>query len=503
MSSGDGGYLDNFGNDVFISYAHVENLPDREGDKGWVEEFGNQLSVRLLKRLGVSVKVWRDPKLSRAQVVDRVIEKEVLGSGVLLSLITPRYLHSDYCAQEIDWFRDKAQSEPPGLVVGDDYLRVLPVLLYNIPRDDWPEVCREVTPFEFFETAEDEFGEPLSPDSPEFGRSLARLVKSIVEILGHLQASTPAEPAALPPRQESEESDETVRVFLARSPDRLVLTRQRLSDALARQGIEILSPVPPPYGREEHDQAVTEAVRSATLSVHLLGEDPGEPMEGGTTYTVEQVRLGLESARSQLVLLPQGLESERIQDPGYAEFITQLENRKRDPEKFELVNASRSQVVDETLGRLEWLRERDQQKRRLAAIEAGAAEKALIDVHEEDLDSAASLVQYLAQQRITPIMIPSVGSPGDGVARFQEKMTEAELFILFYGSVARSWVVKRLEAAIKRILTQQLATRILVYIGPPHKEAVQLQFPVDVALNMESFDPESLAPILAKTSGPV
>ena len=79
-------YLKSFDHDVFISYAHVDNVPDREGEKGWVEQFAQQLSIRLLKRFGESVDIWRDPALKRSQLFDRVIEKAVQGAGVMISL---------------------------------------------------------------------------------------------------------------------------------------------------------------------------------------------------------------------------------------------------------------------------------------------------------------------------------------------------------------------------------------------------------------------------------
>ena len=90
-------YLKSFDHDVFISYAHFDNMPDREGEKGWVERFAQQLYVRLLKRFGESVDIWRDPALGRSQLFDRVIEKAVQGAGVMISLITNRYLRSEYC----------------------------------------------------------------------------------------------------------------------------------------------------------------------------------------------------------------------------------------------------------------------------------------------------------------------------------------------------------------------------------------------------------------------
>ena len=48
-----------FANDLFISYAHIDNLD------GWVEKFQERLQHRLAQ-LGTDVTIWRDKKLSGA-----------------------------------------------------------------------------------------------------------------------------------------------------------------------------------------------------------------------------------------------------------------------------------------------------------------------------------------------------------------------------------------------------------------------------------------------------
>ena len=73
--------------DVFISYAHIDNEPDREGDRGWVERFESALTLRLLKRFGQEVVVWRDPALDRSQRFDPVIERAVRGSDLLIGAV--------------------------------------------------------------------------------------------------------------------------------------------------------------------------------------------------------------------------------------------------------------------------------------------------------------------------------------------------------------------------------------------------------------------------------
>ena len=45
-------YLREFEDDVFISYAHLDNQPLKDGGEGWISKFHRLLEVLLRKRLG-------------------------------------------------------------------------------------------------------------------------------------------------------------------------------------------------------------------------------------------------------------------------------------------------------------------------------------------------------------------------------------------------------------------------------------------------------------------
>jgi hypothetical protein len=152
-----------FAHDIFISYAHDDTASEPEGEKGWVERFERQLSIRLLKRFGDPVDVWCDPELSRAQIFDQVIERAIQGAAIIIPLLTNRWPKSEYCRQEIKWFCTHAQQARIGLTV-DDYLRPFPVLLYNIPPEDRPDARRVTSAFMFHGATGDEYGKPLDPD---------------------------------------------------------------------------------------------------------------------------------------------------------------------------------------------------------------------------------------------------------------------------------------------------------------------------------------------------
>jgi hypothetical protein len=489
-------YLKSFDHDVFISYAHLDNVPDREGEKGWVEQFAQQLSVTLLKRFDEPVDIWRDPALKRSQLFDRVIEKAVQGSGVMISLITNRYLHSEYCQQEIKWFCDKAEQEPCGLIM-DDYVRVFPVLLYNIPPESWSDACRGASAFLFHDARGPDFGEPLDPDSEAFSKQLRVLVDELHTVLTRLKQHETA--PTLDDANASLASDFTI--FMASSSDDLRSIRRQVSRMLEQQGIKVVDDILPPYDEASHAEVAMQAIQQADLCVHLMGASPGKPLDPDNpskTYPVEQVRLGLEQARSQLILTPDEFAIDDIEDAAFAAFMRDLEERPRDADRLELVRTGRHQMIDAILLKKQALEERAAQQQEIAE---GRGRTAFIDLHINDVVNAAELVSYLSQKRVVPIMIPSADlTPSGGMSLFEENLKKAQLFIIIFGAVARTWVEYRLQEAFKLILSYQLSTQIGIYVAPPQKSPAEVRFPVfsEVMVNTDRFDASTLERLLHK-----
>ena len=485
-------FLKDSDHDVFVSYAHTDNIPDREGEKGWVDQFAHQVMIRLLKHSGEQIEVWRDPELSRAQLFDAEIERAIRGSGVMLCLISPSSLRSEYCVQEIDCFSRKAAGEPEGLTV-DNYLRIFPVLLYNIPHEEWPEPVAGTSAFMFHDAADDRRGKPLDPAADAFEEQLDRLVEELYTVLSRLQ------------ERRAVRRDPTVvfrapfRVFLAQPTADLAATHQQLGEGLERQGIQIVPGIPPPVAEAEHAAAVAETVAKVDLSIHLLGADPGQPMDEsdpGKTFPSEQARIALEHARSQLILIPEQLDfASLMQHTDYFGFVQELWKLPRTSGQLELAQVGRHQMLDEILAKRSSL---EQAAERASQPAAGAPEPIVIDLKTEDLGNAQELVGYLVdEKKITPTLIPSAD-----ILKFQESLEKSKLFIVVFGTAARKWVQYRLEEAIKFIFSHQLETRIGVYVAPPSKPSEQVQFSglfseqYEVALNMSGFDPRTLDPLL-------
>ena len=90
--------------DVFISYAHLDNVPFGEEQKRWVDDFHRDLATRLQHLRRTPVSIWRDPKLLGNDVFGAEIEERVKDASVLLVVLSPPYSESEWCRKELELF---------------------------------------------------------------------------------------------------------------------------------------------------------------------------------------------------------------------------------------------------------------------------------------------------------------------------------------------------------------------------------------------------------------
>lgn len=141
--------LANFEDDLFISYAHIDNQPLAEGLKGWVETFHERLKIRLEQLTGEPARIWRDRKLQGNDVFAETLVARLSKAAILVAVISPRYVKSDWCLKELGEFCHSAGA-CGGLVVGDKS-RVFKVVKFHVPVAGHPEQLRGVLGYEFFE----------------------------------------------------------------------------------------------------------------------------------------------------------------------------------------------------------------------------------------------------------------------------------------------------------------------------------------------------------------
>lgn len=174
--------------DIFVSYAHVDDLPVANQEKGWITHFTNDLQIQLSRKLGRReyFNLWKDFRLKGSDAVTPEIEKQVRGAATLLILFSPGWLESKWCRKELELFQE---SRPD---IGG---RIFVVELDRIAMNDKPLVMQDLLNCPFWHITDKNrvrqlgFPVPQATDTDYFDR-LVDLSDDLTDTLKTLQAST-------------------------------------------------------------------------------------------------------------------------------------------------------------------------------------------------------------------------------------------------------------------------------------------------------------------------
>src|SRR5436189_1489596 len=164
--------------DIFISYPHISNMEDSSRQNGWVARFHQDLKVRLSDYLGRDARVWRDNKLPPGAILDDAILNRLRKSAVLLCILSPAYVRSTWCMQELSQFCREA-SQAGGLVLNDQS-RIITAIKTPVPHH--PEQLGNSLFCKFYEPSDDKGGAPRDFEQELGGYGHAKYKESVSQI---------------------------------------------------------------------------------------------------------------------------------------------------------------------------------------------------------------------------------------------------------------------------------------------------------------------------------
>jgi TIR domain len=485
------GYIPGFTYDIFISYSHIDNEKIEKSEQGWVENFYKALRISLWQLIGTEdVKIWWDDKrLDGGVIFDDAIADGIKESAILLCLNSPSYLHSPYCKKELDLFYNTAQYDSIGLRV-ENRSRIINVLLNNISYTQWPAELSGAGGFRFHDVEEedkedDDKGHRLEPNTPPFKEQLKDLSDSLAKLIEIL-----AEPPPPPVREFS--------IYFGDVSDTLSNVRKRTIIELEKEGFKIISGLPPPYEEDQHETAVTEKLKESALAVHLLNQYPGKEIGGEDAmwYPQKQVELSIQYAKQQLIWVPKELDINLIEEEKYKTFIQGLDSGKQASNKIEYIRGTKSELPQQIKILAEQL------KKQLLQPATGKL-SVLLDTHYNDQLYALELSKSLLENQIQPFINPQEDDPRKNINILEDRISQVNKLIFFYGNVAAEWVSERMKAALQLILSNQYPVKdFFVFMLPPHKDPndkiAEQQFKVSVVNNSDALqlDTQALALLL-------
>jgi hypothetical protein len=487
-----------FTHDIFISYGHLDD-EDPAGDvKGWVDLLVERLPRLISNNLGYQPKIWRDERsLGRNDPVRAAIKEGVSHSRVLIPIVSPRYVQSDWCRVELDTFCKTAP--PPGAPAHRSRIfKVIKTpLLFHLANKD-PEQLRELIGYSFYEMEGDmpvEFSPDVVPSKDQrYWTALRRLAWDISNMLVALKHE-PESPEA----GTNGPGRATKFVYLAETTSDLTQERELVRDELRQRGDGVLPEQKLPS--EEHQQteaAVRDALARCTLSVHLVGKRYGSTPEDDARSVVriqEEMaaqRGAADPAFLRLLWMPQGLMTPELEisDERQKTFVTELQNRIT--AGAELLQTSIEDLKTRIVEKLN-------PPARIAA-HAGLRSKlkhVYLICENRDRTLVQPIRAYLFKQNLEVITWFDEDVAGTLMDYHRKNLRECDAALVYFGSGDEPWVRKNLEDLEKAYGygREHDWSASAVYVGAPpndQKEDFLTHLVPYVIRNYSSFDPNDL-----------
>ncbi len=283
----------NFETEVFISYAHLDNQSATKGHE-WVTNFHRELEIRVGQLLGKMPQIWRDSKVRGNDALTDTLLDRIKGTAVLVSVLTPRYLKSEWTRRELGEFCRMAE-ETGGLKIGDKS-RVFKVIKTPVrPELEIPPLPLFVG-YEFFKYDPNGIPQELDdPDEHEFRTRVNDIAHDICPLLECLECESPTQLT---------DSGEKKIVYLAETTFDLKAERDAIERDLKQHGHVVLPSLSPlPLVASELASFVREELARCALSIHLIGKTYSMMPEGGkeSLLEVQEEARNTESGAGQLL----------------------------------------------------------------------------------------------------------------------------------------------------------------------------------------------------------
>ena len=312
-----------FDQDAFISYAHIDNEPLTPGQKGWVSQFHATLQAMLSQRLGEKARIWRDEKLDGNDVFADEIVEQFAKTALLVSILSPRYVRSQWCTRELREFC-AAAARTGGVTMGNKS-RVFKVIKTPFETvTPLPEAVQQTLGYEFYVL---DNGDPQELD-PAFGdqarqqflSKLSRLAWELAKSLQQLAQSRPA------PGADTTEPACKV-VFMADCGRDMRDAREQLATELRMHGYEVLPALQLPLAEDALVPELTAQLERCALAIHLVGASVGPVPDGpsGRSLVMLENQLAAERCRQgalrRIIWLPAGVTGERAEQQAFIDLL--------------------------------------------------------------------------------------------------------------------------------------------------------------------------------------
>ncbi len=479
--------------EIFISYTHADNTPLAKGLEGWIDLLHQRLADQLFQELGYKVKIWRDSKLVGNDIFSEEIFNQLSRTAIIVSVLSPRYLTSEWCQRELNEFCKYAEQN--GGLRLNSKSRVFKIVKTYIKREDHPSSIQDSLGYEFFEMDQmrerpDDYNAHIELGGDlRYWKKLKDLVWDIKEFIKSLEAQfppvsvpashTPHTPIALP---------SNAAIYLAETTADLREQRDEIRRELQQHGHLILPDGDLPLRTSALMEAVRGHISHSRLAVHLIGQQPG----------IAQLQYELAAERAaepnftQLIWLPDKLQSD---DPRHQAFIEELQRGNDRPKNAELLQISLEDLKTRIHDKLAI-------KKKIDATTNGNGSNASVYLicDKPDYEAVAPLRKHLIAQGLI-VELPLLEGTDDEYNEYHKDMlATCDASMIYCGTTREYWFKSNLSKLRRSSATQRetpmLAKAIFLDLPQTDWKASALIPDALTITSFGAFNPNVLTPFL-------
>ena len=494
-------FLSEFDDDIFISYAHIDNQPLTEGQAGWISSFHRALEIRLSQLLGTEAEFWRDEsKLRGNDYLDESIILRLPKVAVLLTVVTPRYVRSDWCLKELEEFYRIAE-DTVGVRIADKS-RIFKIVKTPVPIEQHPPTMRQLLGYEFYQL-DPSTGKPrefIFNSGPNvdinYWAKLDDLAYDIFQLLEALKGQTVS-------TGNPDATSSRCTVYLAETTLDLSVDRDKIKRELQSRGYVVLPDRPLPLDAAGCAKLVRENLSRSHLSVHMVGTKYGViPEDAERSVAFIQNELAAERCRqpnfSRIVWMPPDLE---VTEPRQQEFIKYLCEDPGLQQSAEVLQTSledlKTTVEDKLKARLE--------SRPLNAQASDDAPQRIYLINDSQDEQETSLLSdYFFDQGFETILSVFDGDEAQARADHRESLLLCDAILIYYGAAGEAWLRSKLFD-LRKLAGYGRNLPLLakaIYVGaPPSAAKEKFRTHEATVIKQDSqFSPHLLDPFLKQIS---
>ncbi|MCB9233133.1 MAG: toll/interleukin-1 receptor domain-containing protein [Bacteroidia bacterium] len=436
-----------FNPDIFISYTHRDNVELSADAKGWVSDFHEVLESFLNQMMDRKPHVWRDVRTlaGNTELTPEILES-ISKTGILVTIMSPAYLNSQWTTLEREKFLEVAQKEKT--VTVNNRHRIFKVLKSPVPLDKHPEQVKDLLGYAFYKL-DDETGR-----AREFNRAFGKELEQSFLMKAYDVATDIAETLSMLDEVSSANQNGSAEgvedqgvIYLALGGSDVTEERDIVRRELEGLGWKVLPDKQFPFTAPEFEQYTRENLDQCKMAIHLIGGKYGL-VPDGAKESISEVQNRLAAAKSKAENFPRLIwinPKLKPEDERQERFTASL---RRDPEVL-----AGADIIEKPMDDLKSIiiekfspKKEEAPKETDKVGEGGEGLRIIYLIFDkDDRRNVRAVRQYLFDKGIE-VTTPSFdGTEAEVREAHHERLVQADAVAVFFGEVNTLWVESQLS----------------------------------------------------------